>query len=308
MTFEVRTTGELLAAGMTRHGVDQLPRIDGLGGLRVVGEEPHDSRLVRIQAAWAKAPAKSVLAGWAAAVVHGVPADFLSGTVDGHRALPVDLSVTATYGSCDVRGLRLRRSRIPQEQLVSVGDMVLTSGPRTALDLARWTRRKDRRLAMLDLSARFGLLDPTTFLAFLDPLGGLHGLGGVRELVPLVSSRAESIPESELRLAWLEADLPSPLVNQPVHDRRGNFVARPDLLDPESGLIAEYQGFWHERDLAPEEDAVRRRKLESMNLTVVEIWKKDRDRVQELLREGQARAQARDRRMDTWACPGISEI
>lgn len=305
MTFEVRTTGELLASGMTRHGVDQLPRVDGLGGLRIVGEEPQENRLVRIRAAWAKAHTGSVLAGWAAAVVHGVPADFLSGTVDGHRAMPIDLSVSATYGSCDVQGLRLRRSRIPQEHLVSIDGMVLTNGSRTALDLARWTRSKHRRLAMLDLSARFGLVDLSTFSAFLDPLGGLHGLGGVRELVPLVSSRAESIPESELRLAWLEADLPSPLVNQPVNDRRGNFVARPDLLDPVSGLIGEYQGFWHKRDLAPEEDAIRRRKLESMNLTVVEIWKKDRDRVEQLLRDGYARAQARDRRMDTWECPGI---
>ncbi|WP_256839536.1 hypothetical protein [Ornithinimicrobium faecis] len=303
MTFQIMRTGELLADGMTRHGVDQLPRIDGMTGLRVVGTVPEDGRLVRIHAAWEKAPEGSVLAGWAAAVVHGVPATFVDGTVDGTRLRPVDLCVPDIAGSYDTRGLRPRRSRVPQEHQVDVGGLRVTTASRTALDLARWTRNDGRRLAMLDLSARFGLMDPTGFGAFLDPLGGLHGLGKVRDLLPLVSVRAESVPESEMRVDWLECGLPTPLVNQPVNDRYDRFVGRPDLLDPESGLVGEYQGFWHRRDLAPEEDQIRRKRFVAMNLTVVEIWKEDRDNVQALLLQGYKDAQSRDRRLDSWSLP-----
>lgn len=303
MEFQVRRTAELLSDGMTRHGIDQLPRIEGMTGLRLVGQEPEDPRLVRIHAAWAKAPRGAVLAGWAAAVPHGVPDDFLNGTSDGHRLVPVDICVPDNAGHYDTQGLRPRRSRVPQSQQVRLGDLVLTSSPRTALDLARWVTTDARRLAMLDLSARFQLIEQHTFLSFLDPLGGLHRLSKVRELVPLISPRAESVPESEMRYHWLQSGLPVPLVNEPVHDRHGFFVGRPDLLDPESGLAAEYQGFWHRRDLAPEEDRARRQRFEAMNMTVVEIWKEDRHRIEDLLREGYRRARLRDRRLDTWSCP-----
>ncbi|USQ75612.1 hypothetical protein [Ornithinimicrobium cryptoxanthini] len=308
MTFQVRRTGELLADGMTRHRVDQLPRVDGMTGLRVLGDEPQDARLVRVHAAWEKAPTGSVLAGWAAAVVHGVPDSFLDGTVDGTKLRPVDLCVPESAGTYDTRGLRPRRSRIPGEQQVVIDGIRVTNGPRTALDLARWTRTDPRRLAMLDLSARFGLIEPALFATFLDPLGGLHGLGAVRDMVPLVSDRAESVPESTMRHAWLDAGLPSPLVNPSVHDRYHDFVGRTDLFDNDSGLAAEYQGFWHRRDLAPEEDKARRERFKAMNVTVVEIWKKDSDRMQALLREGYERAKARDKRLDSWTLPGREAV
>ncbi|MCK0112365.1 hypothetical protein MWU75_09475 [Ornithinimicrobium sp. F0845] len=300
MTFQIRRTAELLAEGMTRHAVDQLPRIEGMNGLRVLGSEPEDRRLLRVRAAWVKAPAGSVLAGWAAAVVHGVPDSFVDGTVDGTRLRPVDLGVPEDAGSYDTRGLRPRRSRVPQAQQMVIDGIRVTNGQRTALDLARWTRSDARTLAMLDLSARFELMEPGAFHEFLDPLGGLHGLARVREVLPGVSSRAESVPESEMRHAWVEAGLPSPLVNQPIHDRRGHFVGRPDLFDGESGLVGEYQGFWHHLDLAPEEDQARRDRFQAMNMTVVEIWKDDRERMESLLLDGYARAQARDKRLDSW--------
>lgn len=303
MPFEIKRTAELLATGMTRHAVDQLPRVDELRGVRVLGDEPGDRRTVRIHAAWAKAPAGSVLAGWAAAAVHGVPESFVDGTVDGVKLRPVDLCVPESAGTYDSRGLRARKSRIPGEHVVEIGEFLVTNGPRTALDLARWTGAASRRLAMLDLAARFGLIDLASFASFLEPLGGLHGLAGVRELVPQVSAGAESIPESELRHQWLAAGLPSPLVNQPVHDRYGHFVGRPDLLDPKSGLVGEYQGFWHRLDLAPGEDKARRARFEAMNLTVVEIWKDDRDRVETLLLDGYERARSRDQRLDSWTFP-----
>ena len=302
MTFQIRRTAELLSEGMTRHGVDQLPRIEGLRGVRVLGNKPEDPRRLRIQGAWVMAPAGSVLAGWAAAVLHGVPDSFIDGTFDGTELRPIDVCLPDDAGTYDAQGLLVRSSRLPAVQVVERGGIQLTSGPRTALDLARWTRPEGRRLAMLDLAARFELIEPSAFAAFLEPLGGLHGLAGVRELVPLVSARAESVPESELRHRWLQTDVPAPLVNPPVHDRFGHFVGRPDLFDDESGLAAEYQGFWHRMDQAPEEDRARRERFEAMNMTVVEIWKEDRDRVEALLREGYARAQARDRRLDSWSC------
>lgn len=308
MTFEVCRAADLLADGMPRRGVDRLPRVEGMSGLRVVGEEPDDPRLIRVHAAWAKAPPGSVLAGWAAAVVHGVPATFLDGMVGPDTYRPVDICVPDSAGTYETAGLRPRRSHVPEAQRERHGALVVTSPMRTALDLARWERFEPTRLAMLDLSARFGLIDKGEFADFLAPLGGLHRLNRVRELVPLISVRAESVPESEMRFRWLSAGLPVPVANQPVHDRFDRFVGRCDLFDREEGLAAEYQGFWHDLDQAPELDEARLMRLRSMNVTVVEIRKGDRDRIEDLLLEGYAQARARDRRLDAWICPVVEDV
>ena len=287
--------------------MDQLPRVEGMGGVRLLGAPPDDPHLVRIHAAWAKAPSGATVAGWAAAVLHGVPAEFLDGTVDGRKAVPVDLCVPDTAGNYDARGLRPRRSRVPERQRVQLDGMVVTDPLRTILDLARWAPSEDRRLAMLDLGARHQLIEREPFAEFLDPLGGLHRLAQVRELVPLISARAESVPESQMRYHWIQAGLPIPVVNQPIYDRQGRFVARADLCDPESGLVGEYQGFPHRLDLAHELDAQRAARLQRMNMTVVEVWKEDRLRFEPILLEGYGRARRRDSRLDAWVCPEVED-
>ena len=75
----VLTVDELRASGLTRPFVDLLPRIDGLVGLRQTNEL-NDSRLNRIHAALVAAPTWAILSGWAAAVLHGIPSDFIDGT------------------------------------------------------------------------------------------------------------------------------------------------------------------------------------------------------------------------------------
>jgi hypothetical protein len=240
-------------------------------------------------------------------VLHGVPSSFLDGTSDGTKLVPIDLSVPADVGDYDTSGLRIRRSRVPASHRMLVDGLVVTTPARTSLDLARWAPRESRRLAMLDMAARHRLITPDTFADFLDPLGGLHRLANVRALLPMVSTRAESLPESEVRYHWCRAGLPTPSVNQPVHDRFGRFVGRSDLFDPESGLAAEYQGYWHLLDLAPELDRERIERFAWMNVTVVEIWKTDAGQVENKLQAGYATARRRDQRLDAWVCPPVQD-
>jgi hypothetical protein len=81
--------------------------------------------------------------------------------------------------------------------------------------------------------------------------------------------------ESVLRLLWVDANLPSPLVNASIFDQRGRFVARPDLLDPTSGLIGEYNGAWHKLGAQPRRDRARERAIERLGFKVVNIGASD---------------------------------
>lgn len=213
--------------------------------MRIVRSVPDlPAHEARIRQALAVAPSDGVLSGWAAAVLWGVPADFLDGTVDGTKTLPVEFSVPRAEGTFTRQGIRVRHSAVPSADVVDLSGVRLTSPQRTAFDLARWSRAEGRALAMLDLSLRHDVIDRADFTAYLAPLKRLHGLPRVRTVLPEMSERAESVPESELRWLWLGLDLGRPAVNVPVHDRFGEFVGRIDLFDPETGMGAEYQGYW----------------------------------------------------------------
>lgn len=300
--YGVETVEQLRREGLSRRQLDSLPRVEGFTGVRLRGEPPEDPRLPRIGAAVLLAPPGAVLAGWAAAAVHGVPDEFLDGRVNGRRLRPVDFAVPRPMTDYERSGLRLRRTSVAPVHQVHVEEVPVTSPARTALDLARWCRSDARRLAMLDLSIRHGLVTPEEFDEFIAPLGGFHGLNSVRPLVGLASGLAESVPESELRWRWVQAGLPEPQVNAWIMDEHDTTHGRADLFEPVDGLVVEYQGFWHRRHGAAEHDKARREVLESLNITVVEIWKDDMGTgvVEAKLLQGMRDARARDVRLDAW--------
>ena len=87
-----------------------------------------------------------------------------------------------------------------------------------------------------------------------------EGIPLYREAVALSNECFRSGPEVFLYLRWLlDAGLPEPLVNPPVFDLGGRLLGYPDLLDPEAGVVGEYDGAAHRsrdrhrRDVARED-------------------------------------------------------
>jgi hypothetical protein len=80
---------------------------------------------------------------------------------------------------------------------------------------------------------------------------GYAGRRGTRRLgsaLQLLSERSDSAPESELRVWVIEAGLPAPSVNVAVFDKRGRFLAQPDLTWRDKRLALEYEGDHHRTD------------------------------------------------------------
>lgn len=77
---------------------------------------------------------------------------------------------------------------------------------------------------------------------------GLRGIVQARRVLQLSDPRAESPPESRVRLALVLAGL-APVPQHVVVDARGRFVARVDLAFPELRIAIEYDGrAVHERE------------------------------------------------------------
>ena len=103
--------------------------------------------------------------------------------------------------------------------------------------------------------------------------------------------------------AMLRAGLPRPLVNQPVFDLDGNLLGIPDLLDPEAGLIVEFDGKDHRQRRQHQADNVREEKLEVANLTVCRVDSLDLRQpvaLTERLRTRHAQGMTRNRSRDRW--------
>ncbi|QYJ04970.1 hypothetical protein KUV85_04585 [Nocardioides panacisoli] len=128
---------------------------------------------------------------------------------------------------------------------------------RTAWDLGRqrWT---DRAIAGVDQMLRLRNFEKEELLAGIERFRGMRWITTLRAIAPLADGRAESPPESVLRLRWLEANLPAPEPQVEVW-QDGTFLARVDLGHRELRFAAEYDGAeWHSTPEQLAHDRARR--------------------------------------------------
>lgn len=110
-------------------------------------------------------------------------------------------------------------------------------------------------------------------------------------LLDLASPRADSPPESWLRLKIIDEGFPMPEVNWPVHDLDGTPRFRVDLAWPQLRIAVEYDGYEAHAGRV-DEDAARQQELERRGWIVVRVRKEDfgdMSRVHTELRAGFAR-------------------
>ena len=77
---------------------------------------------------------------------------------------------------------------------------------------------------------------------------GYRGRRNAVAAFPLLSDRAESRPESLMRVALVMAGLPDMLVNEDVTTSDRQFIARPDIRFREYPVVVEYEGDGHRTD------------------------------------------------------------
>jgi very-short-patch-repair endonuclease len=119
-------------------------------------------------------------------------------------------------------------------------------------------------------------------LATADDLGaaaaqwpGRRGRPRLDAALELLDGRAESPKESELRIVLHDAGFLRPEVNHVVRDAAGRFVARVDLAYPARKVAIEYEGDHHRDKDQWRRDIARRRRLEALGWTVLQVTQHD---------------------------------
>ena len=254
-----------------------------------VGARPGDRTAdpdARIAATALRLTSGCVVGGWAAARLHeraAVPDDDLAvftgdawcGQAAQGRRVEVG-STSARVLVCAPRSARLRpgddarifRSMVPPTDRTAVDGVPVTTAVRTAFDLARlW--RQPAAVAALDRLLHLGVVDLAEVRAMALARPGWRGRPSALRVLETVDAGAGSPQESALRLLWLDAGLPRPRCHPVIRDARGELVARVDLLDPDVGVVGEYDGATHSDAEHRAGEARRARSLEALGLVVV---------------------------------------
>jgi hypothetical protein len=269
------TVADAKAVGITER---RLHRLAHEGILRrvfagvYVDSAADDDPLARARAVALVLPAGAVLTDASAAWLHGV--DLMA---PGEQMIPPPLTVFRTIDRTRVRrgGCAGGRRTLLPFDVISVHGVPVTTPLRTATDLGRFLRRT-RAVVAMDALARKGGFDGEQIAAEVPRFKGHRGVVQLRALSPLVDPRSESPGESRLRLTWLDAGLPTPVPQHPVHT--GFRSAYLDLADPWRLFAAEYDGEeWHTTPEQRAHDEDRRRWLTSLGWRVAVFTKHDFD-------------------------------
>jgi hypothetical protein len=103
---------------------------------------------------------------------------------------------------------------------------------------------------------------------------GMHpsytGIEQAREAWPLGDENAWSPAEVTMKAIW-SGPFPEPLSNQPVFDLQGHFLGTPDLIDPRTGVLGEYQSDQFHPGSVRAKDLARLHDFRSHGLAPVEM-------------------------------------
>ncbi len=171
-------------------------------------------------------------------------------------------------------GVRIRTSRdlmVHQRigaPLKKIDGRLATAPAWTAVEVAR-TLKRPRVLAILDAALRSGTCSQAEMQNALEEQRGRRGVVSVRELLPLADARAESPMESEMRLVFIDWELPIPELQYEIRDLHGQLW-RLDFAWPEFRVAAEYDSMeWHSNPVAVKHDRIKMARLQEMNWTSV---------------------------------------
>ncbi|MGE2713993.1 hypothetical protein ACQI4L_08045 [Mycolicibacterium litorale] len=187
--------------------------------------------LARAQAAWLWTGRRGVIAGRAAAALHGAK------WVDA--STPIE--VVAEHGRRRTDVI-VHEERIADGEVVRIGELPVTSLARTAFDLARHLPRDAAVVHLDSLAAATGVTAADTS-ALAQRYRGARGIRRSLVALDLMDGGAASPQETRLRLTLIDGGLPRPRTQIRVSDGYSEAFIDMGYDDPKVGL--DYEGAHH---------------------------------------------------------------
>jgi Protein of unknown function (DUF559) len=227
-------------------------------------DEGVDAKL-RAKAGWLWTGRRGVVAGFAAAALHGskwIDDVYVVELIHDNRRSPP--------------GIRTHRDRIDDDEIEMVAGVSVTSPARTALDFGCWYPTMTA-VAGIDSLGRAVDIKRADVELLAHRYAGRKGITRARQALELFDAGAQSPKESWLRVVLIQAGLPRPQTQIPVLHGSGDVVAYLDLGWEHVKVAVEYDGEQHRNDRRQYTWDVRRLEmLESLGWIVIRVVAGDR--------------------------------
>jgi hypothetical protein len=219
----------------------------------------------RAKAAWLWTERRGVIAGFAAAALHGSKwagdAQLVDLIHNNRRSPP---------------GIRTHRDHIEEDETEVAAGMPVTSPVRTALDFGCWYPTMTA-VAGIDALARATEIKAADVELLARRYAGRRGVARARQAVDLFDAGAQSPKESWLRVVLVQAGLPRPQTQIPALDEFGNAIAYLDMGWEDVRVAVEYDGEQHRTDRRQYTwDIQRQERLERLGWIVIRVVAGDR--------------------------------
>ncbi|MGV0715961.1 type IV toxin-antitoxin system AbiEi family antitoxin [Mycolicibacterium sp. XJ662] len=223
---------ELLGSGLTR---SQLRwRYKAVHPRIYVPRRASPSVHLDAQAAWLWTDRRGIVAGRAAAALHG--AKWIN------PGTPIDMIAPRERRRA---GVVVRNERVDWDEICAIGELAVTTPARTALDLARHLNR-DLAVQHLDALAAATGVTADDVAPLVERYRGWRGMKRARIALDLMDGGAQSPKETWLRLLVIDAGYPRPRTQIRVHD--GIAEAFLDMGWDEPMIALDYDGEQHQTD------------------------------------------------------------
>jgi hypothetical protein len=221
--------------------------------------------VVRAEAGWLWSGRRGVVAGFAAAALHG------SKWADD---VPVVELIHDNWRSPP--GIQTHGDEIDGDEIETVNGIPVTSPARTALDFGCWYPTMTA-VAGIDALARAIEIKAADVELLARRHPGRRGVARARQAIELFDAGAQSPKESWLRVILVQAGLPTPQTQIPVLDEWGDPIAYLDMGWEDVKVAVEYDGEQHRTDRRQYTWDVRRLEtLERLGWIVVRVVAGDR--------------------------------
>jgi len=257
-----RGSEALAAGGLTRHELQRYHTrlLPDVYQPRAQSASLRD----RTVAAWLWSQRRAVIAGAAAAALHGA------------QWVQPDAPIELVWkNGRPPAGLIVRDESLGADEVTRVAGLPVTTVARTAFDLGR---HLPRALAVerLDALMRATWFSTEDVLALAKRHDGARGLRRLRAALPLVDRGAASPKETWLRLLLVDAGFPVPTTQIPIQNTWG-LLAMLDMGWEEFQVAAEYDGDQHRSDRGRYVwDQKRARLIADYGWKVIRVIKEDR--------------------------------
>lgn len=201
-----------------------------------VNPDTEPTAQLRAHAGWLWSGRRGIIAGLSASALHGAK------WVDVTAPLEIIHS-----NRNPLPGIRVRGDDIGEDEVGVIEGIPATTPTRTALDLGCWYP-KSEAVAAIDALARATDLKMPDVDLLAQRYPGRRGIRQARTALRLVDAGAQSPKETWLRLVLIQAGLPRPQTQIPVHDDFGEVIAYLDMGWEDLKVGVEYDGDQHRSD------------------------------------------------------------